>query len=47
MTFDPYLDPEDYDGEVLCRSCGRHQGECEHDGMCCRHCTHQIDEVAA
>ena len=40
---DRYFDPELYDPEIACRSCGRHQGECEHDGICCRHCTHRDD----
>lgn len=35
------------DVEVLCRSCGQHQGECETAGICCRHCTHSPDEVTA
>lgn len=35
------------DAEDPCRSCGRHQGECEHDGLCCRHCTHHDIEAVA
>lgn len=37
---DRYFDPELYDPEIPCRACGRHQGECEGDGICCRDCTH-------
>lgn len=41
MRFNPYLDPEDYDGEVPCRSCGRHQGECDGPpARCCEACDH-------
>lgn len=39
--FDPYLDPELYDGEQPCRHCGRHQGECGGPTfLCCKHCDH-------
>lgn len=50
---DRYFDPETYDPEIPCRSCGRHQGEC--DGpptRCCETCDHWaplplLEEVAA
>lgn len=39
--FDPYLDPELYDGEQPCRHCGRHQGECDGPpARCCEACDH-------
>lgn len=51
---DPYLDPELHDPEVPCRSCGRHQGECDGPpAPCCEACEHwtplptATDEAAA
>jgi len=35
------------DVEIPCRACGRHQGECDDVGMCCRHCTHHLASEAA
>lgn len=45
---DPYLDPELHDPEVPCRSCGRHQGECDGPPQrCCEACEHwTADDLA-
>lgn len=31
------------DVEIVCRWCGRHQGECDDNPPCCPDCTHTDD----